>query len=59
MVRIFSRLSSVFAAVVAASLALPVTAEATTVIVSEPGTMSLLALGVAAAAIVALRKRRK
>jgi hypothetical protein len=42
-----------------AALLTPFAAYATTIVVSEPGMTSLLALGVAAAAIVALRKRRK
>jgi PEP-CTERM motif len=39
---------------------LPLAAHATTAVpVSEPATLSLLALGVGAAAVLAVRKRRK
>lgn len=43
----------------AAILGMPLLAHATTVTVPEPGAWSLLGLGFAAAAIAALRKRRK
>jgi hypothetical protein len=43
----------------AASLGMPLLAHATTVTVPEPGAWSLLGLGFAAAAVAAIRKRRK
>lgn len=43
----------------AAAAAQPLLAHATTVTVPEPGAWSLLGLGLAAAAVAAIRKRRK
>lgn len=41
------------------ALCAPLAGHATTVPLPEPGTWSLLAMGLAAAAIVTIRKRRK
>ncbi len=42
-----------------AALCAPLVAHATVVVLPEPGTWSLVALGLAAAAIASIRKRRK
>ena len=42
-----------------AALCAPLAGHATTVVLPEPGTWSLLAMGLAAIAIVTIRKRRK
>ena len=44
---------------VIAALSAPLVAHATVVTLPEPGTWSLVALGLAAAAVASIRKRRK
>jgi hypothetical protein len=42
-----------------AGLCVPMLAHATAVVLPEPGTWSLVALGLAAAVVASIRKRRK